>query len=72
MAEQSFTVSEWCAIRKVSRAMFYKLRQQGLAPRCHNVGTKQLISPAADAEWLRKREAEAKKRKQSAVNQEAA
>jgi len=39
--------------------MFYKLRSQGKAPRTHNAGTKQLISPAADARWIRAREAEA-------------
>ena len=38
---------------------FYKLDEQGLAPKTHNVGVKRLISPEADAEWLRAREAEA-------------
>jgi hypothetical protein len=45
MAEQSFTISEWCATRKISKSMFYKLRLQGLGPRCHNAGNKLLISP---------------------------
>lgn len=55
----SFTIPEWCAHRKVSRSMFYKLKSQGKAPKTHGVGVKQLISPHADAEWLRQREAEA-------------
>ena len=54
----SYTIAEWCALRKVSRAMFYKLEAQGKAPRTYNVGTKRAISPAADAEWVCAREAE--------------
>jgi hypothetical protein len=56
---RSFEVKEWCALRRVSPAMFYKLRRQGKAPRTHYVGNKPLISAAADAEWLRQREADA-------------
>jgi hypothetical protein len=58
----SFTISEWCAARRISRAMFYRLEVQGLAPRTHFAGAKRLISPQADAEWLRQREAEAAER----------
>jgi hypothetical protein len=55
---RSFTVDEWCDARRISRGMFYKLRDRGLAPKTHNVGTKVLISDDADAAWLRDREAE--------------
>lgn len=55
---ESRTINEWCKLRKVSRSMYYKLAAQGKAPRTHNVGTKRLISPEADAAWLREREAE--------------
>lgn len=55
---QSYTLNEWCEARRISRAMFYKLGEQGLAPKTHNVGAKRLISAQADAEWLRQREAE--------------
>jgi hypothetical protein len=58
----SFTIPGWCAHRKVSRSMFYKLRAAGKAPRTHNVGVKQLISPEADEQWVRQREAEAQQR----------
>jgi len=54
---ESFTIDEWCAARKISRAMFYKLDAQGNAPRTYNVGRCRRISPAADAEWLAAREA---------------
>jgi hypothetical protein len=56
---QSYTVAEWCALRRISKAMFYKLRKQGKAPRLHNAGVKQLISPEADEDWITEREAEA-------------
>lgn len=59
MTGPSYTISEWCSLRKVSRAMFYKLDSQGKAPRTYNVGTKRAISPEADDEWVRAREAEA-------------
>ena len=59
MDDQSLTILEWCARRKISRAMFYKLDDQGRAPRSHYVGAKRLISPNADADWVREREAEA-------------
>lgn len=55
--QPSFTIPQWCAHRKVSRSMFYKLRGVGKAPRTHSVGTRQLISTEADAEWLCEREA---------------
>jgi hypothetical protein len=55
----SFTVGEWCDYRRISRAMFYKLDQQGLTPRSYYVGAKRLISDEADAAWMRAREAEA-------------
>ena len=57
--QASFTIPGWCAHRKVSRSMFYKLESQGLAPATYSVGTSRRISPDADAAWLRQREAAA-------------
>jgi hypothetical protein len=56
---RSFTISEWCDSRRISRAMFYKLDQQGRAPATYYVGAKRLIADEADAAWMRAREAEA-------------
>lgn len=56
--QSSFTIPGWCEHRKVSRSMFYKLAEQGVAPATYNVGTRRLISAEADATWLREREAE--------------
>ena len=59
MDQESHTIATWCALRKISRSMFYKLEARGRAPRTHYVGTRRLISPSADADWLAAREAEA-------------
>jgi hypothetical protein len=56
---QSYTIKEWCAKRRISKAMFYKLDGKGKGPRTHYAGTKRLISPQADADWIAEREAEA-------------
>jgi hypothetical protein len=55
----SRTILEWCAHRKISRAKFYQLDKLGLTPKTHYVGTKRIIGPVADAEWIRAREVEA-------------
>lgn len=53
----SMTIAEWCAHRRVSRSMLYKMWDEGDGPASHYVGTKRLISSEADAAWLREREA---------------
>jgi hypothetical protein len=58
MSEPSYTINEWCKLRKISRSMFYALDEQGRAPHTHRVGVKRLISPSADQKWLAAREAE--------------
>jgi predicted DNA-binding transcriptional regulator AlpA len=54
---RSYSLDEWCDARRISRAMFYKLDKQGLAPKTHRVGAKRLISDEADAAWLAQAEA---------------
>lgn len=54
----SFSLREWCEHRRISLPMFYKLDEKGKAPRTYYVGDRRMISPQADAEWLRQREAE--------------
>jgi hypothetical protein len=39
--------------------MFYKLEAEGKAPRTYYVGTRRIVSPEAEAEWVAEREAEA-------------
>jgi hypothetical protein len=57
---ESFTVSEWCKRRRISRAMLYKLLAQGLGPATYFVGNRRYVSSEADAAWLASREAEAR------------
>ena len=57
---ESYTVSEWCALRRLSRAMLYKLLAAGLGPATYFVGNRRYVSSEADAAWLAAREAEAR------------
>ena len=54
---KAFSIDEFCIAHRISRAMFYKIRKQGRAPRIMTVGSRQLISGEAAAEWRRQMEA---------------
>ena len=56
---ESFTVSEWCEYRRISKAMLYKLLAKGLGPATYFVGKRRYVSAKSDAAWLAAREAEA-------------
>jgi hypothetical protein len=51
------TVREFCVRNNVSVSMFYKLKRDGKAPRLIYLGTKPLITDAAERAWLRDLEA---------------
>jgi hypothetical protein len=53
---ESFTVAEWCAYRRLSKAMLYKLLADGLGPATYLVGNRRYVSAKADAVWLAARE----------------
>jgi predicted DNA-binding transcriptional regulator AlpA len=55
---RAMTVAEWCAARRISKPMFYKLMRTGRAPVTYLVGTRRFISHEADAAWQIAREAE--------------
>ncbi|MCC8954098.1 transcriptional regulator [Bradyrhizobium sp. Pear77] len=57
--DESFTINEFCAAEKISRAFFYKLQAQGKAPRTYPLGSARRISREAYAEWRSAREIEA-------------
>ncbi|UPK15045.1 transcriptional regulator [Bradyrhizobium sp. 155] len=57
--DESFTINEFCAAEKISRAFFYKLQGQGKAPRTYPVGSNRRISREAYVAWRTAREAEA-------------
>ena len=56
--QSSRTIDGFCYRQTICRAMFYKLEAEGKAPRTYNVGTRRMISPEAEAEWVAEREAE--------------
>ena len=59
MERTAYTISEFCQAHRISRAYYFKLRHQGLAPREMHVGTRVIISGEAAADWRREREDEA-------------
>jgi hypothetical protein len=63
MQRRSWTVSEWCVMRGYARGYFYKLRDEKNAPDVIGEGKAQRITDAADARWLKKQEAKAKRRR---------
>lgn len=57
--DESFTIQEFCAAEKISRAFFYKLQSQGKAPRTYPIGSNRRISREAYSTWRTARETEA-------------
>jgi predicted DNA-binding transcriptional regulator AlpA len=57
MDRKASSIDEFCLAHGISRAMFYKLLKQGLAPRLMTVGTRRLVSDEAAADWRRQMEA---------------
>jgi hypothetical protein len=55
---RAMTVAEWCAARRLSKAMFYKLLRTGRGPLTYLVGTRRFISEEADAAWQAQQEAQ--------------
>jgi hypothetical protein len=58
--DDDYSVREWCFKRGISKVHFYQLLKLGCGPRTMKVGKRRTISPQADAEWQRDREAESK------------
>lgn len=53
---KAYTVDQFLAAHPISRAMLYKIWQQGIGPRYMQVGSRRLISEEAAAEWRKSRE----------------
>ena len=53
-----YTIEIFCERNRMSEAMYFKLKRQGKAPREMKIGKKILITPEAEADWRREREAE--------------
>lgn len=67
MTDQSLTINQFCAAENISRAMLYKLWQQGQGPRFFYIGNQRRISHEARAEWRHEREADAAVRQHEAA-----
>ena len=55
----AFTVPEFCAAHRISRASFYVMARDGRGPRIFKAGRGTLISREAADEWRRRMETEA-------------
>lgn len=52
----AFSVLEFCDAHRISKARYYELKQQGLAPVEMVVGNRRIISHEAAERWRRQRE----------------
>jgi hypothetical protein len=52
----AFSVKEFCARFRISEDFFYKMRREGGAPVCMQVGSRVLVSVAAAERWREERE----------------
>jgi hypothetical protein len=56
IAAPSYTINEWCQLRRYSRAEFYRMQFRGDGPDTIGKGRMRRITPGADAKWLRAQE----------------
>jgi predicted DNA-binding transcriptional regulator AlpA len=56
MSKNSLSVPEFCHAEGFSKAMFYKLLKQGLAPQIMKIGRLTRISVEAAMEWRHRME----------------
>jgi hypothetical protein len=62
MIALSYRLNEWLALRKISRAEWYRM-PPGEKPDVYGEGRMQRISSEADARWLRSQERKSKQSK---------
>jgi hypothetical protein len=48
-----YEIAEWCALRRISVAMFYRLAAQGRAPDTVYTGRRRTVPQSADERWVR-------------------
>ncbi len=47
----SYTIPQWCAAYHISRAHYYTLKEQGLAPNELRLGRRVIITRRAAEQW---------------------
>jgi hypothetical protein len=57
--EPSYTINEFCAAERMSRAMLYRAWTEGWGPSFYWIGVTRRITHRARLDWQRQREAEA-------------
>lgn len=55
----AFTVEEFCDAHRISKARYYELKLEGLAPEEMVIGRRRIISFEAAERWRKQREAAA-------------
>ena len=60
MTSPSYTINEWCSLRRYSRAEWYRMKSRGDGPDTIGEGRMTRVTPDADARWLKKQERKAK------------
>jgi hypothetical protein len=55
----AYSIREFCEAHRLSVSMYFKLKNQGLAPREMAVGKRRYVSFEAATDWRRAREAAA-------------
>lgn len=63
--EQFLSIDEWCALRRVSRAQYYRLRRSGDSPEAIYIRGKPIITAEADEKWQAKMMAESRRNRES-------
>jgi predicted DNA-binding transcriptional regulator AlpA len=56
MELDAYSIPQFCAAHGISRAMFYKILNDGTGPRVMKVGSRTMVSREAATRWRRERE----------------
>jgi predicted DNA-binding transcriptional regulator AlpA len=55
---QIFSIAEFCRTTRISRSMYFALKDKGLGPRTMTIGRAVRISSLAVKEWIHRMESE--------------
>ena len=66
------SIAGFCRRKGISRGLYIKLRNAGKGPRESAAGVRRIISPEAEADWDKEREAEAVALRRQATKKETA
>lgn len=57
-SRKASSIEEFCRRHSISKAHYFNLQKRGQGPRVMRVGARVLITPEAEAEWRKAREAD--------------